>query len=226
MADNTPENNNNGNQDPNKGDEKPNTPPEGGKSNEGDGKDPVPYHRFQEVNSELTELRKWRQEQEAKAKKAEEESLTKNQEFEQLANKRKEELEQTQAEIKSLKVRSAVERAAVKAGARDPEVVYKLLSDNSSIDINDKGEVTGIEDAINDLKENNGYLFGESDTPSTFGAGSDPTNSDRKTYPLSWVREKWADMSWLRAEHKELGGMKGEAFLEMLEKENRIDSKH
>lgn len=188
-----------------------------------DGDNTIPKHRFDEVNEELKDLRSWKKEVEEKQKKAEEEELKKSKEFETLATKRKEELEDVRAKYRKTSVQLAVEREAIKKGITDTEAAYKLV-DQSGISVNDDGEITGVEEAIEDLVENRSYLVeGEKKPISTVGAGANPDKGDTDVVPLSWVREKWADVEWTRTEHEEYGGLTGEEYLNKLEDEGRID---
>jgi hypothetical protein len=196
-------------------------------SNSGEGGDGgeknVPLSRFNEVNEKLKALEAAEEKRKSEAKKAEEEALTKNKEFETLATKREEEIKQVRAELVETKVQNAVERAAAKLGAVDPEAVYKLL-DRSNVKVTDDGKIEGVEDAVKSLLEARPYLKGDGkSSPSTIGAGSNPDNSETKKYPLSWVRARWADVAWTRAKHDDLGGLTGAEFLKKIEDEARID---
>lgn len=212
---------NNPNPNPNPNEPKPgdNQNPNGG----GDDKN-VPITRFNEVNDKYQKLLKDEEKRKADAKKAEEEALTKNKEFESLATKRGEELEQVKGQLQEVKIQNAVERAAIKLGAVDTEAVYKLL-DKSNIKVTDDGKIEGVDEAVKSLIEAKPFLKGEGgQSPSTIGSGSNPDDSaGTKKYPLSWVREKWSDISWTRAKHEDLGGLTGEEFLNKIEDEGRID---
>jgi len=73
-----------------------------------------------------------------------------------------------EATIAALKRSSKVHAALVKAHAKNPDIVEKLL-DGQKIGEDDKGNLTGIDDQIKALKEENAYLF--SDGEGTSGKG-------------------------------------------------------
>ncbi len=76
---------------------------------------PVPYDRFHEVNKELAALRKWRQDQEKAAGKAESERLAKMGEWEALAKQHEAAAQGLTAERDTLTARLAEAEAAVEA---------------------------------------------------------------------------------------------------------------
>lgn len=92
------------------------------------------------------------------------------------------EAQKAREEAKQLRIFSALEKAAVKAGAHDLDAVAKL-ADHSHLQISDTGEVLGIEAAIKDLQRNRAYLFGPLPRPSTGSGGGRTTNgtSDKAT---------------------------------------------
>lgn len=218
--------NNGGNagDDPNKGkgndpaNNKGNDPAKGG---EGENQ-MIPKSRFDEVNTELKDLRAWKEEQEAKAKKAEDKKLQADKKWEELATKRSAEAEALKAQLTDAKIRSAVAAEAYKNGAIDVNDIVALV-DKAKVQVDKDGNVTGVEEAVKALVDSKPHLFGEGKPASTVGAGSNPKTNQEKTYPISWVREKWADVAWARAEHDEHEGLTGEEFLNKLEAEGRID---
>lgn len=64
----------------------------------------------------------------------------------------------TQAELNVIKLRTAVEREAVKLGYADPEDAYKLL-DTSALVLDDKGVVEGLSEALKNLAKTKPYLL-------------------------------------------------------------------
>jgi hypothetical protein len=120
----------------------------------------IPKHRFDEVNNKLKELQTWKEQQEAKAKADQEAALKEQKKFEELANLREKELNETKAQIQQQKIESAIERAAVKAGAVDSEAVLKLI-DKSSITVDaTTGNITGADEAVKSLLTQRPYLTG------------------------------------------------------------------
>lgn len=80
-------------------------------------------------------------------------------------------------------INAKIEAVAAKNGSVDPEAVAALL-DKSNISIDDSLTVTGVEDAINTLKESKPYLFNNqsSNTPRV-GSGTNPGNSNNQGIP-------------------------------------------
>lgn len=210
---------------PGKGENKPNAqepknnPTEGG---EGGDPKPIPKQRFDEVNTKFKAAQKELDEIKAKASKEAEDKLKKDKKWETLATKREAEVAELKADLGKSKIRSAVEREAAKAGATDPADVYGLL-DKSQIEVDKDGNIGGVEEAVKVLLEAKPYLKGEGKPVSDIGSGSNPKSSQEKTYPISWVREKWADMGFVNSKQKEHGNLTGEKFLNKIESEGRID---
>ena len=217
-------NNDGGGQDPT-GNNQPNSDnqnPKGGKGGDG-GEQSIPLSRFNEVNDELKKFKEADEKRKTEAKKAEEDNLAKNKEFETLATKREEEVKQVRAELVETKLQNAVERAAIKAGAADSETVYKLF-DRTNVKVNEDGTISGVEEAVKALLEAKPFLKGSgSESSSTIGTGTNPADSESKKFALSWVRARWADVSWTRDKHEEYGGITGSDFLKKIENEGRID---
>lgn len=182
----------------------------------------IPKHRFDEVNTEYQKLLKEKEDREKKDKEAEDKKLTEEKKFEELSAKRQQELESANTTIRTLKIQAAVERIAAKAGAVDTEAVYKLL-DQSSIVVDDKGQVTGVEEAIKALLEAKPFLKGSGGSPANIGGGSNPDQDKSSKKPISWVKEKWADPKWVRDKHDDLDGKTGEEYLNKLQADGLID---
>lgn len=215
MADKKPKGSNEG--DKPEEDIKNNPPDESQGSGEDENKDDsIPKHRFNEINEKLKKAEK-------KLGEMEETKLEEQEKFKTLAEKRKEKVETLSTELKDTKIRYNIERVASQKGASDPSDVYNLL-DKSNIELSEDGEVTGVEDAVDDLLENKPYLTGEGDTAKSIGAGSSPTKDDKsETYSLEWFKEKWADPKWVRETHEFEGQeLTGEQILNKLEKDDRI----
>jgi len=205
-------------EDPNAQDPK-NKPAEGG---EDEKSKPIPKQRFDEVNTKFKAAQKELDELKSKADKEAEDKLKKDKKWETLATKREAEVAKLKADLGKSKIRSAVEREAAKAGATDPADVYGLL-DKSKIEVDKDGNIGGVEDAVKALLEAKPYLKGEGKPASDIGSGSNPKGSQEKSYPISWVREKWSDMSFVNKKQKEHGNLTGEQFLNKIESEGRID---
>lgn len=78
-------------------------------------------------------------------------------------------LEAADAKIKAFEKSTAVRGVVSKHNPRDVELVLKLLDDSKIIRADD-GTITGVEEQVKTLKENNGYLF--TDTPADRGGNT------------------------------------------------------
>lgn len=83
--------------------------------------------------------------------------------------------ERHKAENKTLRISRALENAAQKAGAHDLDAVAKL-ADHSRLQVDDNGDVLGVEAALKDLQKNRPYLFGHPPRPSTGSGGGRTSN--------------------------------------------------
>lgn len=84
--------------------------------------------------------------------------------------------ERHKAENKTLRISRALENAAQKAGAHDLDAVAKL-ADHSRLQVDDNGDVLGVEAALKDLQKNRPYLFGHPPRPSTGSGGGRTTTN-------------------------------------------------
>lgn len=203
------------------GDKPTQTEDQEGKLTKGQWKTAFDHPRFKELTKAKEELETLQKSQ----SEAEEKKLKKDKKFEELATKREGELTKINTELSEIKIQVAVERAAVKAGITDTEAAFKLI-DKAEIKVEKDGTVKGVEDAMKALVEARPYLVGKEGKPaSTVGAGTNPDDEKVEAVPLSWVREKYKDVPWLRAKHEEHGGKTGAEYLQSLEDEGRIDPK-
>lgn len=146
-----------------------------------------------------------------KAEKAERErkELEQKGEYEKLAKLAQEERDQAISEAQKLRVDTAIERAAIKAGAVDSEAVLKLL-DRSAITLDENGQVQGIAEALQSLQTEKAYLFGKGATV-TLGSPTNPNGANTGArYKLSQLQ----DHAFYQ---------KNEADIRVAMKEGRID---
>lgn len=125
------------------------------------------HPRFKQLNVDAKEGRK--------AKKtlddAETAKLEENEQYKDLANKHKARAEATEK-------RMLIMSAAQKLGAKDLEVISKLV-DHDKITVSDDGTITGVDDQVKTLLESKPYLKGEvSNNDVTVGSGTNPGDND------------------------------------------------
>ena len=83
-------------------------------------------------------------------------------------------LDAADAKIKAFEKSSAMRSALSKHNPKDVELRIKLL-DDSKITRAEDGTITGLDEQVTALKENNGYLF--NDTPADKGGNPNPGNA-------------------------------------------------
>lgn len=175
------------------------------------------HPRFKELAQSKKEL----DDLKAKLAKDEDEKLAKNQEYQKLLEKRDAELTEARTKASELQLQVAIEREAVKAGVTDTEAAIKLI-DRSKVQVDKEGNITGIADAVKALVEARPYLV--TGKPAVnIGNGTNPEQPTGTSHPISWVRQQWANPTWVRAKHEEYGNITGEEYLNKIEKEGRID---
>lgn len=101
--------------------------------------------------------------------------LTEQKKFEELAQKRGDDLAKALQRNQDLQVNQALTNLLVKENPVDLDGALQLI-DKSKITVDDSGNVTGVEDALKTLKEGKPYLFGTG-TPGqpNVGTPSNPT---------------------------------------------------
>lgn len=161
----------------------------------------IPKHRFDEVNTKLTELEKWKADQEAAQRTKEEEDLKKKGEFETLANKNKAEADQAKAELQTERVNNAIAREAAKQGIQDLDAATKLI-DRSLVKVDKDGQITGIEEAVNGLVTSRPYLKNGVPQPN-LGGGTNPPNGGNNQTPR-FKHSQLMDPVFYRANEKEI----------------------
>ena len=144
---------------------------------------PVPYDRFQQVNSQLAELKKWRQQAEADqakrakdAEAAEAAKMTEQQQYKELHEKATAKLtaaeqraQTLEAELRTVRIERAFRAQAQTLGLkfateRAAETAFKLIP-LDALEVDDSGAVTGLDKALKALKESDGYLFDQVAAP-------------------------------------------------------------
>lgn len=137
--------------------------------------------RVDEQNGQLEDLQK-------RVKNGEDLEQT----IEALKQDNKEKDAQHDKDMQQLKMEYEIDKALNEAGSRNTNIVKKSL-DLDSINLNDKGELIGLQDQINSLKESDSYLFKNVDNAtddkgdinntsnSNYSAGDRKGNSGKKT---------------------------------------------
>lgn len=149
---------------------------------------------------QLTEKAKKADEFEQKQQELERQSLEKKGEYEKLSEQYKSENTSLKEQIKNAKIDSAIERAASKLGAVDPNVVMKLI-DKNGIVLDQDGNITGADEAVKTLLDASPYLKGKA-APTVIGNPSNPGDSEQsiKRFKASQIQ----DPVFYRAHEKDI----------------------
>lgn len=94
-----------------------------------------------------------------------------------------------QRELQETRNRQAIERAAVKAGAADPDDVFRLL-DPAHFETDDTGALTNATKLVEDLLKAKSYLVGKSSGPSGVPATPRPNGTRTREGELKELQEE------------------------------------
>jgi hypothetical protein len=128
----------------------------------------IPKHRFDEINSELKQVKDSVKERDGqletlKKSTGDVEGMKKQIEELQTENKTKEETHAS--EIKALRVETALTNALTGAKAKNAKAVKALLA-LDTVELDENGGIKGLDDQLKALKEKETYLF-ESEQPAS-----------------------------------------------------------
>lgn len=126
--------------------------------------------RIQQALEAEKQLKKVQTEQE----KAREQSLVEQKKFEDLANERGQTIETLNKQIQDSKVTNALTLKLSSESVVDLDAALKLV-DQSKVSIDENGNVSGVDEAIEALKTDKAYLFNTNGVPKV-GNPSNPSN--------------------------------------------------
>ncbi|MFS1514567.1 phage scaffolding protein [Chengkuizengella sp. SCS-71B] len=149
---------------------------------EGNYKDHIPKHRFDEVNTAKKQLEtdiKDRDKQLTELKKNAGDKETLTNQIEQLQKENKKKDQEYKDQLKDMSVTTAI-KLAVNGKVHDPDLITSLL-DKSKIEINEDGSVkTGLDDQIKALQESKAFLFvQEEGNENKFKGATPPEGKDK-----------------------------------------------
>ena len=111
------------------------------------------------ANGESAARRKKLDEFEAREKKSKEAELSEQERLKAQLAEMQTAHEQARQEMATMRLRSAVEREAIKLGFKNPEDAY-LLADMTGVEMDENGKVTGVESVLKELAKTRPYLVG------------------------------------------------------------------
>jgi len=139
------------------------------------------HPRFKQLN----EKGKKADQYEADAKKAEEEKLKSQGEYQKLAEQKDQEAKVLREQLSVTKIDNQIANLAQQLGAIDLDSVVKLL-DRSSIKVNEDGSVEGVKEAIEKLQAEKVFLFTKKVT--AIGGGTNPVSHEGYEFTMSQIQ--------------------------------------
>lgn len=144
----------------------------------------VPYDRFKEVIEEKNKLKndiadRDKQFETLKNSTGDVEAMKEQIASLQADNKAKDEAHA--AEIKQMKINSALESALIGSKAKNVTAVKALIKDLDKAELQDDGSIKGLEDQIAALKKSDSYLFEEATTTKPNFKGFQPGVAKKET---------------------------------------------
>ncbi|MBZ4662775.1 MAG: hypothetical protein JG776_457 [Caloramator sp.] len=95
-------------------------------------------------------------------------------------------LQESENKIKDVSLTAAIKMAAIKANAKDPDIVSMLI-DKSKLNIKEDGSIEGLEEQLKSIAESKAFLFGEPQTK--IGSGSNPAGGANSAIKNPWSKE-------------------------------------
>ncbi len=149
------------------------------------------HSRFQQLNQRA----KRAEELEKSIAKADEDKLKEQQKWQELAEKREQEVKDLQAKYTGRTIDNAIQLEAIKAGAVDVEAVLKLI-DRTKLTVGDDGTVTGVAEVVANLLKEKTYLTGKPAT-TKIGDATAPGGADSQA-PKKFKASQLTDVAFYR----------------------------
>lgn len=151
--------------------------------------------RAQTAESELQ--KKQQAEEERKLKRLEKKGKTK-----ELLETYKQKAEDAENRYKQELLNRQIQAEATKQGAVDLEAVLKLI-DRDTVQFDDDGNVSGVEEAVKGLLESKSYLKGGTQTQD-IGSGTNPSGDGGSTGVKTFTRSQIEDGKFYRENEKDI----------------------
>lgn len=150
---------------------------------------------------ELTQQAQRAKELDKQIKEAEEKKLQDEKKWEELAAKRSDEI----STLRSSMINAEIRAEAARLGAVNPQIVANSLN-LDGVDVDDNGNLTGVKEALEALKESDPYLFNSSNNNNnqTKRVGS-PTNPGGNNTGYKFTMSQIKDQKFYQEHRKEIG---------------------
>jgi hypothetical protein len=172
-----------------------------------DSKEMIPKESYEVVAQKYRKMKSEFDKLKGEREKAEENKLKESKKFEELYNKKDQELNELKSQYEKDKKASAIKMVSLNNKAKDPELVQKLIN-LDQIELDEDGNVNqdAVEEMIKGIQKEKPFLFGEADQSSPTdnlgssgganeggGTGGVVTTMKRSELPIDhneWKRQK------------------------------------
>ncbi len=158
--------------------------------------------RLKELLDDQKELKKLKEDQ----TKKDDEALAEQKKWEELANKRGQEIETLKSSLSEQQTNNALTQALAKESVVDLDAALKL-ADKGKLKLNEDGSIEGMDEVVNSLKTDKAYLFGSSNgTPPKVGSPSNNNNNGggEPSGPAKFKRSQLSDRAFYVEHEKEI----------------------
>ncbi|MDO6355119.1 phage scaffolding protein [Caloramator sp. CAR-1] len=134
----------------------------------------IPKAKFDEINEQK---KLYKQQAEDLNKQLEEmkKQAKGNEELQKQIQELQIKLQESENKIKDVSLTAAIKMAAIKANAKDPDIVSMLI-DKSKLNIKEDGSIEGLDEQLKSIAESKAFLFG--DVQTKIGSSSNPAGGN------------------------------------------------
>ncbi len=155
--------------------------------------------RIKELLDAQKELKKLKEDADKKA----DDDLAEQKKWEDLANKRAEEITQLNSKVSELQTNQALTTALTKENVVDLDGALKLV-DRGKLKFNDDGTIEGVDEALSSLKTDKSYLFQPGSQPKVGAASNNNAGGDGSGGPAKFKRSQLRDPAFYKEHEKDI----------------------
>lgn len=159
----------------------------------------IPKYRYDEVNEakkNAEALVKERDKQLEDLKKSTGDNEELKKQIETLQSENKQAKSEYEANIKSMRVDSAINIALTAAGAKNATAAKALLKDIDKAELLEDGTIKGLAEQIEGLKKSDSYLFNAEEGGAPAPKGATPAGSSKGGVPGTMTKEEFAKLGY------------------------------